>query len=242
MSMQFKIHFYLNINYLNLILCSLWHTGTIIKNFTVVDNSSSSPETSLLGNQNAAGVINQYKEIIRDQDNKLQHLQMTVKRSEKELDSLKKKLNELQQTNSQLNDQNILFKAQLTASTNGNSSIAQNGQNNNHHAVSSATEMDFYKSENKRLSEEVKTLNEKLNEALEMTEQSLNLTEIGRMRKDQEDLLELLTDQVNCEYFSILMICRLFLFETNSVFFFVSGKQNKKISKTFNRPGPRCDR
>lgn len=51
--------------------------------------------------------------------------------------------------------------------------------------------------ENRRLVQEVDLLNTKLNEALEMTEQSLNLTEIGRMRKDQDDLLELLTDQVH---------------------------------------------
>lgn len=50
--------------------------------------------------------------------------------------------------------------------------------------------------ENQRLVQEIDLLNSKLNEALEMTVQSLNLTEIGRMRKDQDDLLELLTDQV----------------------------------------------
>lgn len=187
----------------------LLSTGIIIKNFTVVDNVTNSPETSLLGNQNAAGVINQYKDIIRDQDYKLQNLQISAKKSADELDNLKKQLIDLQQTNSQLYDQNILLKAQLSAATNGNHSAMHNGQNNNHQSVSTATELEFYKSENSRLCEEVKSLNDKLNEALEMTQQSLNLTEIGKMRKDQEDLLELLTDQVRLVLQTISLIYKI---------------------------------
>lgn len=171
--------------------------GVIIKNFTTIDNPSNSPETSLLGNQNAAGVINQYKDIIRDQDHKIQNLQITVKMTHEELERLKKQLADVIQSNSQLYDQNILLKAQLAAATNGNVTI-QNGQSNGN---GTASEREFYKFENNRLNEEVKSLNEKLNEALEMTEQSLNLTEIGKMRKDQEDLLELLTDQVNEQFY-----------------------------------------
>lgn len=112
---------------------------------------------------------------------------------------MKKQLNDLQQTNAQLFDQNILLKAQLAATT---SNVAANkvkpdensGGNN---PVSVSTELSFYQLENGRLLAEVESLNTKLNEALEMTEQSLNLSEVGRLRKDQEDLLELLTDQVS---------------------------------------------
>lgn len=152
-----------------------------------------------MGNQNAAGVINQYKDIIRDQDQKLQNLHITAKKSHEEVERLKKQLAEVKQSNSQLYDQNILLKAQLAAATNGNVTI-QNGQSN---GSGTASELEFSKSENNRLSEEVKSLNEKLNEALEMTEQSLNLTEIGKMRRDQEDLLELLTDQVSEHWFFV---------------------------------------
>lgn len=164
-----------------------------MKNFTDFENVNNSPE-----HQNASGVINQYKDIIRDQDYKLQNLQIAAKKAEEEIESLKKQMTEMQQTNAQLFDQNILLKAQLAAATNGNSTATQNGQstNNNNNLVSSATEAEFYRSENRRLNEEVNSLNAKLNDALEMTEQSLSLTEIGRLRKDQEDLLELLTDQV----------------------------------------------
>lgn len=127
----------------------------------------------------------------------------------------------MQQTNSQLFDQNILLKAQLAAATNGHNqsmttTTTQNGQttNNNNNLVSSATEADFYRSENRRLNDEVFSLNAKLNDALELTEKSLNLTEIGKLRKDQEDLLELLTDQVR---FSLFFRLKLPLF---TCFFF----------------------
>lgn len=112
----------------------------------------------------------------------------------------------MQQTNAQLFDQNILLKAQLAAATNSHqavhnhahngSSSGANNHNNNNNLVSSATETEFYKSENRRLEQEVADLNTKLNEALEMTEQSLSLSEIGKIRKDQEDLFCLLSEQV----------------------------------------------
>lgn len=174
-----------------------------MKNFTDMENLTNSPE-----HQNASGVISQYKDIIRDQDYKLQNLQLAAKKYEEEIENLKKQLTEMQQTNAQLFDQNILLKAQLGAATNshqsinnhthngGTSSNTTNNHNNNNTLVSSATETEFYKSENRRLEQEVADLNTKLNEALEMTEQSLSLTEIGKIRKDQEDLLCLLSEQV----------------------------------------------
>lgn len=174
-----------------MILFEFSSSGIIIKNFTEIENVTNSPE-----HQNASGVINQYKDIIRDQDYKLQNLQIGAKKYEEEIENLKKQMTEMQQTNAQLFDQNILLKAQLAAAT--SHGVTQNGQhaNNNNNLVSSATETEFYKSENRRLEQEVNSLNDKLNDALEMTEQSLGLTEIGKLRKDQEDLLELLTDQV----------------------------------------------
>lgn len=164
-----------------------------MKNFSDIGNVANSPE-----HQNASGVINQYKDIIRDQDYKLQNLQIAAKKSEEEIENLKKQMTEMQQTNAQLFDQNILLKAQLAAATSSHNGVTQNNhnQNNNNNLVSSTTETEFYKSQNRRLEDEVESLNSKLNDALEMTEQSLGLTEIGKLRKDQEDLLELLTDQV----------------------------------------------
>lgn len=192
---------------LNILLLSILLTpyhfhciGVIIKNFTTLDNANNSSDLSI--NQNATGVISQYKDIIRDQDYKLQTLKIALKKSEQEMESMKKQLNDLQQTNAQLFDQNILLKAQLAATT-SNVTIATkvksdaNSNANANNPVSASTELSFYQLENGRLLDEVQSLNTKLNEALEMTEQSLNLSEVGRLRKDQEDLLELLTDQVS---------------------------------------------
>lgn len=158
-----------------------------------MENLTNSPE-----HQNVSSVINQYKDIIRDQDYKLQNFQLAAKKSEDEIENLKKQLTEMQQTNAQLFDQNILLKAQLGAATNGHTGAPNSSHSaiSNNNLVSSTTETEFYKSENRRLEQEVNSLNAKLNDALEMTEQSLGLTEIGKLRKDQEDLLELLTDQV----------------------------------------------
>lgn len=149
-----------------------------------MDNITNSHDP--LGSQNGAGVISQYKDLIREQDYKISALQITAKKSEDEIENLKQQIIELQQTNTQLLDQNILLKAQANLS---------NPQSSHSHS-STNEDVNFYKAENLRLQAEVDSLNGKLNDALEMTEQSLGLTEIGRMRKDQEDLLELLTDQV----------------------------------------------
>lgn len=168
-------------------------------------------------NQNTSGVINQYKDIIRDQDYKIQNLKSTIKRHEDELNSMKNQLTELQQTNRQLYDQNILLKAQLGATSSSKSGAATVNP------VSTSTEISFYQAENKRLVDEINSLNSKLNEALEMTEQSLHLSAVTKLRKDQEDLLELLTDQVKldetCEYF----------FQLNIIF--ASSLQQNKIEK-----------
>lgn len=170
----------------------IYFAGVIIKNFSTVDNLNNSMNEMSM-NQNASGVINQYKDIIRDQDYKMQTLRTTLKQQQEEIENLKRQFTDLQQTNTQLHDQNILLKAQLTAATsNGNANV--NHKNSN--ADDGSVQIRFYQAETMRLQEEVTNLNEKLSEALDMTEKSLNLTEISKLRKDQEDLLELLTDQV----------------------------------------------
>ena len=119
---------------------------------------------------------------------------------QEDVEKLKRQLAENQQTNAQLFDQNILLKAQLSAATNSTKPSATNNVENSTQSknieINESTKISFYQSENSRLLKEVDLLNDKLNEALEMTEQSLKLTELGQMRKDQENLMELLTDQV----------------------------------------------
>lgn len=191
---------------------------TIIKNFTTLNNVSNPTDM----NQNDAGVISQYKDIIRDQDYKLQNLQSALKKSTDELENMKKQLSEMQQTNTQLFDQNILLKAQLAATSNATTNH-QPHSDSQKQPVSTSTELSFYQMENNRLAEEVQNLNAKLNDALDMTEQSLNLTEVGRLRKDQEDLLELLTDQV-CERLDGMM--KRLKYQKCHYFFILSGSEN----------------
>lgn len=154
--------------------------------------------TELTLSSEASGLVSQYKDIIREQDYKLQTLNDSLRHCQDETEAVKRQLTETQQTNSQLFDQNILLKAQLAAS---NSQQKEESTHNatNGHSISHSTQISFYEAENVRLVNEVAELNHKLNEALEMTEQSLKLTELGRLRKDQEDLLELLNDQVGVQ-------------------------------------------
>lgn len=161
--------------------------GIIVKNFSTIDDLNNSMN-ELTMNQNASGVICQYKDIIRDQDYKMQTLKTTVKQREEEIENLKRQFIELQQANTQLHDQNILLKAQLAAATSNGVNPTNDDQ---------AIQIRFHQAETIRLQEEVTNLNDKLSEALDMTEKSLNLTEISKLRNDQEDLLELLTDQVS---------------------------------------------
>lgn len=120
----------------------------------------------------------------------------TLKQCKDETENVRRQLVESQQTNSQLFDQNILLKAQLSAATSQQKNSEHIQKNSTDHSITQSTQISFYESENNRLVKEVAELNGKLNEALEMTEQSLKLTELGQLRKDQEDLLELLNDQV----------------------------------------------
>uniref|UniRef100_A0A336LCV1 CSON008957 protein n=1 Tax=Culicoides sonorensis TaxID=179676 RepID=A0A336LCV1_CULSO len=128
--------------------------------------------TELTLSQEATGIVSQYKDVIRDQDLKIQQLTRDLTNMTKENEELTRKLEEVQNLNIQLSDQNTLLKAQLTATSNGNSSgqVTQNEQNTQ--TTESCTE-----NNNKKENEE-------------------HLLELEKLRKDQEDLLELLADQV----------------------------------------------
>lgn len=92
--------------------------------------------------------------------------------------ALKSKITALEMTNSQLSDQNILLKAQLTAS-----SSTSNGQISNDSLL---------QNELGRLEKENQSLQERFN-----NEVKKSAIELEKLKKDQEDLLELLSDQEN---------------------------------------------
>ncbi|KAL3272783.1 hypothetical protein HHI36_014243 [Cryptolaemus montrouzieri] len=134
-------------------------------------------ELSLSEHENA--LLLQYKELIRDQDKKLHDLQKALTNSQREKEMLKNELDELRQTNSQLNDQNTLLKAQLA--TNTTSNHIDNNFSGTQIVPPSAPLL-----QNNENHEELNNLKKEL---IDKTE------ELERLRKDQENLLELLTDQ-----------------------------------------------
>lgn len=176
--------------------------AVIVKTVNGIGKESNITELTL--SSEASGLVGQYKDIIREQDCKMQQLTERLREQQNEADGIRRQLDESLKTNGQLFDQNILLKAQLSAAA----STAQQQQKSDNEVMAAAAastnvvsqnaQISFYESENVRLVKEVAELNSKLNEALEMTAQSLKLTEIGQLRKDQEDLLELLNDQVCC--------------------------------------------
>lgn len=129
---------------------TIHRAGIILKNFTTLDNANESPDLSV--NQNATGVISQYKDIIRDQDYKLQNMKTALSKSEQDIESMRKQFIDLQQTNTQLYDQNILLKAQLAAATSHTKSETNHNASNGN-PVSASTEISFYQAENGRLVE-----------------------------------------------------------------------------------------
>lgn len=158
--------------------------------------------TELTLSQEASGIVSQYKDVIREQDVKLKRLEETLKKIDVEKSEIYKQLNVAINSNSQLSDQNILLKAQLTAA----SDLAQqNGMHSNHvnnvenqmasMNIDYQTQISFYQSENSRLVAENYELKNNFNEVRIRADQ--NNTELEKLRKDQEDLLELLTDQVS---------------------------------------------
>lgn len=144
-------------------------------------------------NQEVSGVVGQYKDIIREQDAKIQLLQTNIKTLETTNAALKLQLDEVERTKGQLVDQNILLKAQLTAAselvnkanTTDLSQLSVNGPDP--HAG-------LLQAENDRLNKELEHLKLTAGESCKAKEEKQ--CELEKLRKDQEDLLELLTDQV----------------------------------------------
>lgn len=142
--------------------------------------------------------VSQYKDIIRKQDTKLQTALAELRTAHDEADALRKQLTDVQQSNSQLFDQNILLKAQLTAATSTTATTSPAEQ----HAFRQSTQIGFYEAENARLVREVADLNRKLNDmsfAAAANQATRDGNDVAVMRKEQEELLELLSDQVKSD-------------------------------------------
>ncbi|XP_023304709.2 general vesicular transport factor p115 [Lucilia cuprina] len=167
--------------------------------------------TELTLSSEASALVAQYKGIIRGLDTQITSLQDTVKKLELKSAEQELKLNELQTQNHQLTDQNTLLKAQLSALKSNDSSTnssTPNNENNTHTNQPSASnqatlealnaaqfQTNLYYTENLRLNQELDTMRKRLHEAIEAA--NLANENHHKLQKDQEDLLELLTDQEN---------------------------------------------
>uniref|UniRef100_A0A182PLN2 General vesicular transport factor p115 n=1 Tax=Anopheles epiroticus TaxID=199890 RepID=A0A182PLN2_9DIPT len=178
--------------------------------------------TEITLSQEASGLVAQYKDIIREQDVRLQALQQQLAQSEAKVHELAGAVEQAQSSNAQLQDQNILLKAQLqaasdlrqqqTLSSSASSPLhILSAQGEPHHQQQEALEkrlsmltleqqtdrakLAYYESENSRLLGELDQLRARVSVAEGKANESG--TELDKLRKDQEDLLELLTDQEN---------------------------------------------
>ncbi|XP_075158337.1 general vesicular transport factor p115 [Haematobia irritans] len=161
--------------------------------------------TELTLSSEASALVAQYKGIIRGLDNQITTLQETVKKLEARNTDQEQKLTELQNQNHQLMDQNTLLKAQLSARKNNDSSTNSSTPNHDNNsppnnvtieALNAAQfQTNLYYTENLRLQQELDNLRKRLQDATD----SANLANENyqKLQKDQEDLLELLTDQEN---------------------------------------------
>ncbi|XP_018325488.1 general vesicular transport factor p115 [Agrilus planipennis] len=141
--------------------------------------SNGMTELSLSEQEN--GLLLQYKDLIREQDNMMKNLNAELGKLKEENTNLKTQLDEVLQTNSQLQDQNTLLKAQLAAAS-GNSDVSQ--------LLPVSTDATSTNMQNEKLIQE---LEEKV-KRLEV-DNEIKSEEMEKLLKDQEDLLELLTDQ-----------------------------------------------
>ncbi|XP_030036488.2 general vesicular transport factor p115 isoform X2 [Manduca sexta] len=132
------------------------------------------------------GLLEQYKTLIRQQDARLQELMAQLDTLIQQNQSLQSALNDSIASNSHLKDENTLLKAQVSASTLTSQPpvqpVSQTGANT-----------EEYERRIQELTTEVARLTNELK--INQDGQQSAAEELERLRKDQDDLLELLADQ-----------------------------------------------
>lgn len=166
---------------------SIINPAIITKTINGIGNDANLTELTL--STEAAGLVAQYKDIIREQDFKLQTVRNELQLKHADAEAARKQLIDTQQSNTQLFDQNILLKAQLAAVTNAEKKLTSSSSHHSHnesHPISQSTQISFYEAENARLVKELAEVNKKLGESLL----------VGSAISGDAELLELLSDQV----------------------------------------------
>jgi chaperonin cofactor prefoldin len=210
--------------------------GMIVKAVTPKphgDLVNGSSELSMSPSENS--LLLQYKDLIREQDHKLQELTQTIGRLTVDKSTLQAQVEDLTSTISQLRDENMLLRAQANTGLGQVTNSSSVGHTTFHMLEEARAEAHRWKTESEqkellihKLEEQVKsgavsdletrlqlasvdqtvaTSNTELQKELQETRQQLAAaeqklaelesagSELEKLRKDQEDLLELLTDQ-----------------------------------------------
>ncbi|XP_028050343.1 general vesicular transport factor p115 [Monomorium pharaonis] len=173
--------------------------GVIIKSVIEANNEHQNRNQLSVMNLSDSTLVSQYKDLIREQDIQIQRLNQANNFLTKEKQELEAQVQELRSTVSHLRDQNLVLRAAQANTGDGKETIASNND------VDLEKELQKYKTmvadlEN-RLAEYTQIMQQhneknKENKESELEYQLKSKTdELEKLRKDQEDLLELLTDQ-----------------------------------------------
>ncbi|XP_057339346.1 general vesicular transport factor p115 [Microplitis mediator] len=180
--------------------------GSNSVNESAIKNSNNQINSNLSGNSSA--LVSQYKDLIREQDDEIQKLKQSNEILIKEKQQLELKVQELQTEVSNLKDQNIVLRAAQTNLNDEKDSLTN-------HIIkiedSSATDVTNHdKQELIKCQNIIQQLQLQINEyKLKLQEQESSkeaikkidtlykekTDELDKLKKDQEDLLELLADQ-----------------------------------------------
>ncbi|XP_039305505.1 general vesicular transport factor p115 isoform X1 [Solenopsis invicta] len=170
--------------------------GVIIKSVIDANNEHQNRNQLSVMNLPDSTLVSQYKDLIREQDTQIQRLNQANNLLTKEKQELEGQVQELRSTVSHLRDQNLVLRAAQANIGDGKETIVSSNN------IDLEKELQTYKTmvadlEN-RLAEYTQQHDEKNkeNKESELEYQLKSKTEeFEKLKKDQEDLLELLTDQ-----------------------------------------------
>ncbi|XP_020295207.1 general vesicular transport factor p115 [Pseudomyrmex gracilis] len=175
--------------------------GVIIKSVIDANNEHQNKNQLSMMSLSDNTLVSQYKDLIREQDMQIQRLTQANESLAKEKQELEAQVQELRSTVSHLRDQNLVLRAAQANIKDGKEAVVSTNNN-----VDLEKELQTYKTmvadlegrlaEYSRIIQEHKENNSEKESKLEH-ELKLKTDELEKLKKDQEDLLELLTDQDN---------------------------------------------
>ncbi|XP_077267281.1 general vesicular transport factor p115 [Temnothorax americanus] len=173
--------------------------GVIIKSVIDANNEHQNKNQLSVMNLPDNTLVSQYKDLIREQDTQIQRLNQANDFLTKEKQELEAQVKELRSTVSHLRDQNLVLRAAQANIGDGKETIASSNN------LDLEKELQTYKTmvadlENRlaeytRITQQHDEKNKENKESELEYQLKLKTDELEKLKKDQEDLLELLTDQ-----------------------------------------------